>query len=61
MIDTGKPFNIDDLKATMPWKPVVYRNGVMKMIDRNNKEVDIGDMVNFVEYSTGRIASAAQK
>lgn len=61
MIDTGRPFDIEAAKKTMPWRVHVLRGGVFKMIDRNNKEVDLVTMGNFLEYTTTKIAQAAQK
>lgn len=61
MIDTGKPFMPEELKKTFPWTTTIHRGGVLKMIDRNGREVNIADMLNFLEYSTAKVAAAAQK
>lgn len=61
MIDNGKPFVLDELKKTFPWKTVIQRKGVLKMTDRFGREVDLADMLNFLEYTTQKVANATQK
>ncbi len=60
MIDNGKPFDMAKLRQTMPWRPTLQRGGKIVMIDRFGREVDMVDMVNFVETTTEKIATNKQ-
>ncbi|MEO9387218.1 hypothetical protein [Chromobacterium phragmitis] len=56
MIDTGKPFDLEALRKTMPWRVVSGGKGKLVVVDKENREVDMGDMLNTLEVISMKLA-----
>ena len=52
------------LKATMPWRHEVHKNGkgaLIKLLDKDGQEVPLISLVHFMEFITGKIAQPRNK